>query len=143
MINRKEFSAGGICHMICEANLPDLPDGKAGTRIKKILQELSETVLRSAEQALPSLSRQYEEDPDPKKAFRHRPLSLSIDFFLEEEAHVYRIPWVLRLSRAGRILFQKNGEARFDKRSGYLLGKRKTKKPKHHTKNAAKTANSR
>lgn len=129
--------------MICEANLPDLPDGKAGARIKKFLQELSETVLRSAEQALPSLSRQYEEDPDPKKAFRHRPLALSIEFFLEEEAHVYRIPWALRLARAGRILSQKNGEVCFDKRSGYLLGKRKTKKQKDHTKNAVKTADSR
>lgn len=136
MQNSKErrMEKDGRCFLTVNCHLPDLPDGKAGARIKKILQDLSETVLRSAEQALPSLSRQYEEDPDPKKAFRHRPLSLSLDFFLEEEARVYRIPWVLRLSRAGRILSQKNGEARFDKRSGYLLGKRKTKKQKNDAK---------
>lgn len=136
MINRKEFSAGGICHMICEANLPELPESKAGARIKKILQDLSEVVFRSAEQALPSLVRQYEEDPDQKKAFRHRPLSLSLEFFLEEDAHVYHIPWALRLLRAGRILSQKNGEAYFDKQSGYLLGKQKNKKQKKQKDNA-------
>ncbi len=142
MINRKEFSAGGICHMICEANLPELPESKAGMRMQQVLLKIRKTFFLCAEEALPAIAQQYEADRDPQKHLRHRPLSLSLDFFLEEEAHVYRIPWVLRLSRAGRILFQKNGEARFDKRSGYLLGKRKTKKPKHHTKNAAKTANS-
>lgn len=130
MINRKEFSAGGICHIICEANLPELPESKAGMRMQQVLLKIRKTFFLCAEEALPAIAQQYEADRDPQKHLRHRPLSLSLEFFLEEDAHVFRIPWVLRLARAGRTLSQKNGEARFDKRSGYLLGKQKNKKRK-------------
>jgi hypothetical protein len=127
MINRKEFSAGGICHMICEANLPELPESKAGMRMQQVLLKIRKTFFLCAEEALPAIAQQYEADRDPQKHLRHRPLSLSFEFCAEEKRSVYHITWKMCLSRCGRILSQKNGEARFDKQSGYLLSGREKK----------------
>ena len=125
MENRKEFSEGGICHIVCECALPDLPEGKAGARIREALEKFGEAVYKSAEAALPSLSEKYEKNPDPHKKLRHRPLLLSLRFDCEERKRFFLITHHLCLSRCGRTLSQKKGEVRFDKRSGYLLKKAK------------------
>ena len=128
MENRKEFSEGGICHIVCECALPDLPEGKAGVRMQKILSQIKESFFLSAEKALPALAEKYKADPSPQKHLRHRPLSLSFEFCAEEKRSIYHITWKIRLSRCGRTLSQKKGEVRFDKRSGYLLSGREKKR---------------
>ena len=125
MENRKEFSEGGICHIVCECALPDLPEGKAGVRIREALEKFGEALYKSAEAALPSLSEKYEKNPDPHKKLRHRPLLLSLRFDCEERKRFFLIAHHLCLSRSGRTLSQKKGEVRFDKQSGYLLKKAK------------------
>jgi len=121
MEHRQEFSHNGILHIICEYAPPPLPKGKAGERIQKLLDRMALAVFKSAEEALPSLTKKYEDNPDPKKHLRHRPLSLSFKFCAEEKRSAYHVTWTMCLTRAGRILLQKNGEARFDKQSGRLL----------------------
>ena len=123
MENRKEFSEGGICHIVCECALPDLPQTKAGARIREALEKFGEALYKSAEAALPSLSEKYEKNPDPHKKLRHRPLLLSLRFDCEERKRFFLITHHLCLSRCGRTLSQKKGEVRFDKQSGYLLKK--------------------
>ena len=125
MENRKEFSEGGICHIVCECALPDLPQTKAGARIREALEKFGEALYKSAEAALPSLSEKYEKNPDPHKKLRHRPLSFSLAFSFEEQKKCFSVSVSIRLSRSGRTLSQKKGEVRFDKRSGYLLKKAK------------------
>ena len=124
MEHRQEFSHNGILHIICEYAPPSLPKGKAGERIQKLLDRMALEVFKSAEAMLPSLSKKYEENPDPKKHLRHRPLLFSFKFCAEEKRNAYHIAWTMCLVRAGRILLQKNGEARFDKQSGRLLSAR-------------------
>ena len=124
MEHRQEFSHNGILHIICEYAPPPLPKGKAGERIQKLLDRIALAVFKSAEEALPSLTKKYEDNPDPKKHLRHRPLSLSFKFCAEEKRSAYHVTWTMCLVRAGRILLQKNGEARFDKQSGRLLSAR-------------------
>lgn len=131
MEHRQEFSKDGVCHLIYECIPPVLPEGKAGARIQKLLDRMTLEVFKSAEAMLPSLSKKYEENPDPKKHLRHRPLLFSFKFCAEEKRSAYHIAWTMCLVRAGRILLQKNGEARFDKQSGRLLsGREKKSMPK-------------
>jgi hypothetical protein len=125
MENRKEFSEGGICHIVCECALPDLPEGKAGVRMQKVLSQIKESFFLSAEKALPSLSEKYDKNSDPHKKLRHRPLSFSLAFSFEERKKCFSVSVSIRLSRSGRTLSQKKGEVRFDKQSGYLLKKAK------------------
>ena len=123
MENRREFSSSGICLLICEYRLPDLPQTKAGARIEEALKKFGEAVFQSAEAALPSLAEKYDRNPDPHKKLRHRPLLLSLRLDCEERKRFFLIKHHLCLSRCGRTLEKKEGAARFDKQSGYLLKK--------------------
>ena len=127
MENRREFSSSGICLLICEYQLPDLPKTKAGARIEGALKKFGEAIFQSAEAALPSLSETYDKNPDPHKKLRNRPLLLSLCFDCEERKRFFRITLHLRLSRCGRTLAKKEGAARFDKQSGYPLASREKK----------------
>lgn len=127
MENRKEFSDGGICHIVCECALPDLPEGKAGVRMQKVLSQIKESFFLSAEKALPALAEKYKADPSPQKHLRHRPLSFSLAFSFEERKKCVSVSVSIRLSRCGRTLSLKKGEVRFDKQSGYLLSGREKK----------------
>ena len=62
MEHRQEFSHNGILHIICEYAPPPLPKGKAGERIQKLLDRMALAVFKSAEEALPSLTKKYEEN---------------------------------------------------------------------------------
>ncbi len=130
MEHRQEFSHNGILHIICEYAPPPLPEGKAGVRIQKLLDRMALEVFKSAEAALPSLSKKYEENPDPKKHLRHRPLSLSFEFCAEEKRSAYHIAWTMCLVRAGRILSQKTEKLYFDKASGYPISQKRIKNKK-------------
>ena len=125
MENRREFSSSGICLLICEYQLPDLPKTKAGARIEGALKKFGEAIFQSAEAALPSLSEKYDKNPDPHKKLRNRPLSFSLAFSFEERKKCFSVSVSIRLSRCGRTLSQKKGEVCFDKQSGYLLKKAK------------------
>ena len=121
MENRKEFSHDGVCYTICECHTPDLPKTKAGARIEAVLTSIIEAIFQSAEAALPSLSEAYDQNPDPHKRLRHRPLLLSLHLDFEEKKHYFLISIRLHLSRCGRTIAKKEGIARFDKQSGYPL----------------------
>lgn len=122
MIKKREFSQGGICYLICECNLPDLPPGSAGRRMERLLAQMAETVFTGAEEAFSALAEKYEANPDPKKHLRHRPLFFTLQATCEEKKRFYLISFRLRICRCGRTLLQKKGAARFDKKSGRLLG---------------------
>ena len=125
MEKRREFSQGGICHLICEYDLPDLPRSKAGARMERTLVRMADAVFASAAQMLPALAAQYEQNSDPHKNLRHRPMLLTMALACEEERCFYRVYICLCLSRCGRTLEKKEGAARFDKQSGHLLGRAK------------------
>ena len=121
MENRREFSHGDTCLLICEYRLPDLPQTKAGARIEEALKKFGEAVFQSAEAALPSLAEKYDTNPDPHKKLRNRPLLLTLRIDCEERKRFFLIKHHLCLSRCGRTLAKKEGAARFDKQSGYPL----------------------
>ena len=130
MEHRQEFSKDGVCHLIYECIPPVLPEGKVSARIQKLLDRMALEVFKSAEAMLPSLSKKYEENPDPKKHLRHRPLLFSFKFCAEEKRNAYHIAWTMCLVRAGRILSQKTERLYFDKASGYPISQKRIKNKK-------------
>ena len=128
MENRKEFSQGGVCYIICECHPPELPKTKAGARIEAALTRIQAAIFQSAEAALPSLSEKYEKDCDPHKRLRHRPIFLSLHLDCEEKKRCFFVSIRLHLHRCGRALAKKEGAARFDKQSGFPLASKEKKR---------------
>lgn len=122
MDERYEFSEGGMRLLILEISFPALPEGTAGERLGAFLLSAAKAARQSAEDAIPRLFSSYENDPDPKKRFRHRPFVLSLSFSTEKKKRYYLVTERITLTRGGRILSEKQRAARFDLQSGRLLG---------------------
>ncbi len=117
-MERQEFLHNGVCHLITEAVLPDLPKGRAGERIGAQIGGLLAHIEKCAEAALPRLAARYSENENPKKHLLHRPLLLSLSLSLAEDKGRYRLTAALSLSRSGRVLWETKQAARLDKQSG-------------------------
>lgn len=117
----EKLCADGRCFIEFACHYPDLPTNAVGRRIQKQLSEARDAVFVLAEQARDSLAKEYRESREPHKHLRQRPIKLLLSFVLEEEKRAYRITWRLCLSRGGRMLWEKEKAARFDKQSGRIL----------------------